>query len=156
MKLKQISMLIISITTLAACNNNGESITQTNSQPTLSGSKSSVQNTTGDLVTNVSDINPQDWKHDWQDKISKLSAEDQTRLDEIQYYVRAAKVNLDNIYPGSAQNPDNVQRIERILPKTNFEKAFPLVINPNKVHEYYPSQIWWGDFSGPVNCILKI
>lgn len=142
MKLKLITLSLLGVVALSACNNTGNSTqstgvtTESNTLEKLS-SKNAI-----DTTIDVTDLNPQDWQKDWQDQISTLSTADQQRLREVGYYVKAAKISIDNVYPGSNNNPDNVKRIERLMPKDNFERTFPLLTSQNKVNGFYPAQTY--------------
>lgn len=140
MKLKMIILALVGAAAISACNNTGSSdqtsSTSTNSINSLSS------NAVVDATVDVTDLNPQDWQKDWQDQISKLSSDEQLKLKEIGYYVHAAKVNLDKIAPGANTNPENVKRIERLMPRANFEKTFPLTAHHQIVNGFDPADVY--------------
>ena len=126
---------------ISACNSNAGDSSQVSS--TATNSVSSLASTAAvDSTIDVTDLNPQDWQKDWADQISKLSADEQLKLKEIGYYVRASNVKLDKIYPGSSFNPENVKRIERLMPRANFEKTFPLTANHKTINGFDPADVY--------------
>jgi len=135
-----ITLTLIAAAAISACNNTGDS-SQTSSTSANLISNLSATNAI-DPTIDVTDLNPQDWHKDWNDKISMLSAEDRQRLQEVQYYVRAAKVNLDKISPDSSANPDNVKRIERLMPRANFEKTFPRTAHHERLNGFDPADVY--------------
>lgn len=141
MKLKIIILGLVGASAISACNSNAGDSSQVSS--TATNSVSSLASTAAvDSTIDVTDLNPQDWQKDWADQISKLSTDEQLKLKEIGYYVRASNVKLDKIYPGSSFNPENVKRIERLMPRANFEKTFPLTANHKTINGFDPADVY--------------
>ena len=74
----------------------------------------------------VNKLSPQDWYKYWQGSITKLNAEEKLRIEELNYYVRVNNIDISKIKPGASTNPDNVKRIEKLMPEANFNSVFPL------------------------------
>lgn len=142
MKLKMITLALIGAVAISACNNTGSSTTTTTASTQSDLAEKLSSKNAVDTTIDVTDLNPQDWQKDWSDQISKLSAEEQLKLKEIGYYVQASKVNLDKIYPGSSSNPENVKRIERLMPRANFEKTFPLTAHHQLINGFDPADVY--------------
>lgn len=147
MKLKMITLALLGATALTACNNTGSSTSATTTATTAASTQSDLAEKLSsknavDTTIDTTDLNPQDWEKDWSDQISKLSAAEQLKLKEIAYYVHASKVNLDKIYPGSSSNPENVKRIERLMPRANFEKTFPLTAHHQIINGFDPADVY--------------
>ena len=103
--------------------------------------KSSLKSS-DNLANGVTKLSPTDWYKVWSTEINGLNASDQEKLKEIAYYVRVSNIDLSKVYSGSPNNPDNVKRIERLMPKSYFEKTFPLSISMVNEKGFIPAEVY--------------
>ncbi|OGV18753.1 MAG: hypothetical protein A2X47_01000 [Lentisphaerae bacterium GWF2_38_69] len=56
------------------------------------------------------------------------------KLATLKYYIKIKNIDLSKIKEEkSSDNPDNVNRIIKLMPKSQFEKVFPYTARPNEV-----------------------
>lgn len=74
----------------------------------------------------ANELNQEDWYEDYASKFTELTGEQKTALKGLHYYLRLnPTVDLNSISEDSESNPDNVKRVIRLMPKSDFEKMFP-------------------------------
>ena len=141
-KAKIIVCSVITGAFLVGCNQQSSGSQSIGNQvPQLRNAKSKLSTTTT-MSDDVTKLSPQDWYSDWMPSIKKLSATDQLRLEEIHYYVRVANIDLATVFPGSKDNPENVKRIERLMPQANFEATLPLSKSMTEVNGFIPGKTY--------------
>ncbi|MBX9598819.1 MAG: chitinase [Burkholderiales bacterium] len=94
------------------------------------------------MTNSVTKLSPTDWYSVWHSEISGLNVSDQEKLKEIAYYVRVSSVDISKVYSGATTNPDNVKRIERLMPKAYFERTFPLSISMLNEKGFIPAEVY--------------
>lgn len=124
---------------LDACNSGGSggSSMTTNGKVNTLAATSKVSS---EFVVNT--LVPNDWYSDWSSAITKLPEDEQLSLKQVQYYVSADNVNIDAIKPGANTNPENVQRVERLMPQANFEKVFLLTKSMDTLNGFVPGKTY--------------
>lgn len=140
--IKIIGLATIISTLMVGCNqtdSNNNNSTQSAAVPTLRNAQSTAATASAVDVTNLS---PPNWYQEWQPEISDLNSTQQLQIKEISYYMRVTNLDLTKVYDGSANNPDNVQRIIRVMPKANFEKIFPLSVSMDNLNGFIPGKVY--------------
>lgn len=123
----------------------------------------SVSAATAQTAPAVERLNPSDWLTYWlgpagtplasspaQARVSswvRLTQADADNLTRLGYYVRVANIDLGRIAPGAANNPDNVRRVERLMPRAAFEARFPNATLMTTKNGFVPGQTYsYGNF----------
>lgn len=141
-QIRTIGAIAILAGLLLGCNqadSNNANSTQSATVPTLRNAQTTAAATDSADVTKLS---PPDWYNEWQSEISDLSSAQQLQIKELSYYMRVADLDLTKVYAGSANNPENVQRIIRVMPEANFEKIFPLSHSMVRVNGFVPGEVY--------------
>ncbi len=75
----------------------------------------------------INDFKPNNWLDFWaKSNLPGTKGDFTSKLATLKYYIRVSNVDLSKIEEQeSPNNPDNVNRIIRIMPKAKFEKVFP-------------------------------
>ena len=85
------------------------------------------------------------WQHEAKDDGQKFMSPDLAqRVASLNYYVRVdGDVDLSKITEHeSINNPDNVNRVIRLMPKSKFEALFPNSTKKSEVNGFIPGQVY--------------